>query len=651
MSHRLTTWWRALGVVLLSLAAVTWPSAARADTTPTVTLVHQQAIVTLAPDGLASFATTLALAPADATAHVDVTLFPVLITRGALEDVIAGRGVGTQPVASTGNVALRCLHDGQASFSVELESGRRPERARTCDGVRPRLRLGCAGARCDGVYPLRFVVDLDGTRSVTWSLLAVRTRGAIRPLQVALIDTLPPEALEHPTRSLAALDAVARLSHTPLTLSANYETLGSLDQDPTTGARWKTALNAALASPLHRAVDAPPGAADFAGLVDNGLTTQVAQQLDLSANLLRAMTGRYVDAPVLVSGPQSPASLLALAGDGVTDVVLPEKDLSAPPSNTLTWGAPFHVAGSLSTTALAVDGPLSRLVSDTSVSPGRRTVLTVATLAFLHYEEPNAPVSRSVVIEASLADTSRTLLDDLVAGLHDDPFSTLTSLTPLFESSLVGADGAPTTRTLAATRAPIWSTHNVASLLTLIGAVNSYAQGVKTGDEAVALRVAVARAETVGSPTRRQSAIDAATRRLDAQLAEFSIDSSAITLAGQGNALPITILSRAGYTVDAVVHLVTDGLSFPHGAAVPVTLSSPTESVTVPTANPRGSSLTLQVLLTTPNGQVVLARSAIQVRIAGASVVGYLLTAASLFVLGWWWWRTNRRRPKGRHAR
>ena len=472
----------------------------------------------------------------------------------------------------------------------------------------------------------------------------------MQPIQVALLDTLPPSALAHPARSLAALHAIAHLSAAPLTLSANYVTLGSIDL-ATTDTTWAAALNAALASPLHRAIDAPPGATDFAGLVDNGLTTQVAQQLDLSQNLLRTLTGRYVDGPVLLSGRQSPASLVALAGDGVSHVVVPEDDLATAPSTTLTWGEPFHPEGADSVTALATDGPLSRLDSDTAVSPGRRAVLTLATLAFLHYEAPNAPSPRSVVIAVPVSDTSRTLLDDLVGGLANDPFSQLTPLTPLFDSSLVGADAAPRVRALATARAPVWSVHNVDSLLTLIGAVNSFAQGVKSGGEAVALRVAVARAESVGSPARRQGAIDAVNAQLATQLAQFSIDSSAITLAGQGNSLPITIISRAGYTVDAVAHLVTDGVSFPKGNAVPVTLSSPTESITVPTAHARGSSLTLQVVLTTPNDQVVLARAAIQVRIAGASVVGYLLSAASLFVLGWWWWRTNRRRPKGRHAR
>jgi hypothetical protein len=71
----------------------------------------------------------------------------------------------------------------------------------------------------------------------------------------------------------------------------------------------------------------------------------------------------------------------------------------------------------------------------------------------------------------------------------------------------------------------------------------------------------------------------------------------------------------------------------------------------VPTSNHRGSDLTLQVVVTTPNGQLVLARTAIQVRITGTSVVGYLLTIASLLVLGYWWLRTYRRKSKGRHAR
>jgi hypothetical protein len=498
---------------------------------------------------------------------------------------------------------------------------------------------------------LRFVVKLNGTWLTKWSLLAVQTTSIAKPLDVGFIETLTPSALTHPKRSLDVLNTIGHFAASPLTLSANYEALAAMELSPTQSTSWRTALVKALASPLHRVVAAPPGAIDFAGLVANGLTTQVPQQLTLSENLLTSLTGRYVDGPVLLSGTQSPASLLALAGAGVSDVVLPEGDLTVPPSNTLTWGAPFHVEGAGNVSALSVDGPLSALVSDTSIEPGRRAALTLATLAFLHFEAPYARSSRTVVIEAPVVSTSKTFVSDLLTGLRHDPFSRLTTLTPSFNSSLIGTDNSPSVRTLAASTVSTWSAHNVSSLLTLIGAVNSYSQGVKSGHVATALRVAVARTEILATANQRQSAINAANDLLNAQLAQFSIDASAVTLAGQGTSLPVTVNSRAPYRVAAVIHLVTDGLSFPKGGAIPLTLSSPTQSVRVPTADPRGSSLTLQIVLTTPNDQVVLARSAVQVRITGTSVVGYLLTFASLFVLGLWWWRTNRRRPKGRHVK
>ena len=111
------------------------------------------------------------------------------------------------------------------------------------------------------------------------------------------------------------------------------------------------------------------------------------------------------------------------------------------------------------------------------------------------------------------------------------------------------------------------------------------------------------------------------------------------------------MLSTANYSVTAVVHLITDRLSFPKGDSEVVTLDSSTKSLRIPTSNHRGSDLTLQIVVTTPNDQVVLARAAIQVRIAGNSIVGYLLTFASLLVLAVWWVRTYRRTSRGRHAR
>jgi hypothetical protein len=651
MSHRFTTWWRALSVVLLSLATVTWPSAARADTTPRFVVVHQSAVASLSARGTASFATTLAVTPAAAGASAIVTIYPVISARSEIAPIVDGVGPGVRPLSTTGSFALSCLHDGNATFNVTLYTHSLPSPPRSCDGAAPRLRLYCSSLGCGGVYPIRYVVSVSGTKVTKWSLLAVQTTKVAKPLQVALLATLTSRALRHPKRSMNVLDTLAHYSSSPLTLSADYRVLADIQLSATKGPAWVSAIERALNSPLHRVIDAPPSGVDFAGLAANHLATQVAEQLTLSSGLLATMTGHYIDDPVLLSGAQSPQSLAALDRSGFNEVILPEDDLSEAPSSTLNWGAPFHVTGAGSLTALSVDAPLSQLTHDSAIEPGRRAAMVLATLAFLHYEAPYARAARTVVIESPINLTSDTFIADLMNDLAHDPFSQLAPLSPSFTSSLVGTNGAPTTRTLAVTTPSPWSSLNVSSLLRLIGAVNSYAQSVRTSNIATVLRVAVAKSEMVGSPTTRQIDIDAANHLLSEQLAQFSIDQSAITLAGSGTALPITIISHLHYTVDAVVHLVTDRLTFPKGSAVAVTMNSPTLSIRVPASSPRGSSLTLQVILTTPNDQVVLARTAVQVHIAGTSVVGYLLTFASLFVLGLWWWRTIRRRPKGHHAR
>ncbi|MGH9019962.1 MAG: hypothetical protein ACRDV0_02975, partial [Acidimicrobiales bacterium] len=382
-----------------------------------------------------------------------------------------------------------------------------------------------------------------------------------------------------------------------------------------------------------------------------GLRGQVASQLTLSSNLLRTLTGRYTDAPVVISGHPTSAGLAALGRAGARDAVIAETALATPPSTTLTWGAPFHVAGAPGVLALATDQGLDDLAANSSIAPGLRAVLTLDTLAFLHYEEPNAPAVRTEVLVVPAAQVDPTYVNDLLSGLTHDAFVTPESLTPSFNSTLVGSNGAAATQALGPATPSTWSSLNTFTLRRLAAMLTSYAAAIPHSPEADALRVALARAEVVGAPGPRQAGLERVSATLDAQLSLFSVDAGAITLTGPDTALPLTLYSHAGYAVNAVVHLVTDRMTFPGGADQPVSLDAPVKSLRVATAHHRGSSLILQVIVTTPNGRVTLARAAVPVRIAGASVVGYLLTGASLLVLALWWYRTHRSRSRGRHAR
>jgi len=652
MSHRFPTWWRALSVVLLSLATVTWPSAAQATPTARFSLVHQDSFAVLSTRGTSHFNFTLHLTHAVPDATVQLSLYPRLVTRSQIAPLVTGAGVTGRPAATTSTFALKCTTRHSLTFTVALYTRVLGRTTSPCAARGARLRLPCSGQTCDGVYPLRYSVTTSGVTTNEWSMIAVQASRVAQPLSVDWITTLDPTAWQRSRRAIAVMDALAKFGSVPLTLTADYRTLvRALADTSSTGTAWRASLDKVLTSPLHRASSAPPGDIDFAGLVANGLTTQVGTQLSLSSELLRSLDGRYVDNPVILSGTPSLSSLDALAGAGVSEVVLPETDLAQPPSATLNWGAPFHLQGAGPLLALSTDDPLNQLVTNSTIEPGRRAVLALTTLAFLHFEEPNAPSSRTVVISAPIAETPATFVADLFSGLRHNPFFHASNLVPSFNSSLVATNGAPNSRTVVASRPATWTARNVATLTTLIGQVNSFGQAVTSNVVQSLLHVAVARAEVTGSPDARQLAITNASDALNAQLGSFSVDAGAVTLAGPGTSLPITIISRADYTVTAVVHLVTDRLVFPKGRNLVVTLDSPTKSLRVATANHQGSSLTLQVVVTTPDSQVVLARAAIQVRIAGTSVVGYLLTIASLLVLALWWWRTYRRRSKGQHAR
>ena len=261
---------------------------------------------------------------------------------------------------------------------------------------------------------------------------------------------------------------------------------------------------------------------------------------------------------------------------------------------------------------------------------------------------------RTVVIAAPASALGPTFVTDLANGLDVDPLTTPSTLASSFNPSLVGSNGAPGTRTLQSpSGSSIWSSTNVSSLNRTIDLVSSYANAVTSSNVGNTLREDVLTSELVGSPDERQAAISATDQALVKEIDNFSIDQNSITLTGSTATIPVTIFSRAPYTVTAVIHLKAPGLTFPKGADQPVVLNSPTKSIEVPTSSRAGNNLTLQVLVTTPDGRLALANAAIQLRVAGSSIVGYLLTFASLIVLGLWWLRTISRRSKakGRHAR
>ena len=172
---------------------------------------------------------------------------------------------------------------------------------------------------CGGVYPIRYVVSVNGAVITKWSLLAVQATTVAKPLAVSLVTPLTMRALRHPGRSMNAPQRTrAFFDVLPLTLSTNYEVLAAIQMNAVRGPKWVSALERALANPSIASLTRHPSDVDFAGLAANHLRTpKSAEQMTLSSDLFAAMTGHYVDDPVLLSGAQSPQSLVGARSLGL----------------------------------------------------------------------------------------------------------------------------------------------------------------------------------------------------------------------------------------------------------------------------------------------------------------------------------------------
>jgi hypothetical protein len=635
MFHRFSTWWRALCVVLLSLAAVAWPTATQALATPSFSVIHQDSVASLSPNGAAHF--NIELSQTNTT--VSLKMYPRIFQRSQIAPLVTGVGTTQAPIAATN----LCSKGGTSTFNVELSTqANNVKTVGECSTKSARLHLACKAASCDGVYPISYSTARGKTE---WSLLAIRSTKVLHPLQFNWIESMNATSLVNPSQATKALSVFSKYPKVAVTLGADYQTF---TKAALVAPKFLASFKSATQSQDHSIISAPPGNIDFGGLVANGFTAQASNQLDFSKSLVHSLTGKSLESPVLLSTIPSVATLDALAGIGVSNVVFPETALSYAPSNSLHWGSPFHVQGASTLNAMSIDEPLSQIMSNTAIEPGRRAALALGVLGFLHFEAPGLTTNRSVVAMTTVSKTGAKFIDNFLSGLSHNPFVTASPLAPMFDSKAIGSNGSPSTRTMVNPPVSTWSARNVLTLNALINDITSFNQGVGSVTLSSQLSTDVAQSEISGTPSQRQDAIDAARNVLSAELGKFSVNPSTITLAGTGTSLPITLLSKANYTMTAVVHLVTNQLTFPKGANIVTSLDSSTKSLRVPVTNPRNGNLTLRVVVTTPDGHVVLARSAMQVRIAGTSIVGYVLSFGSLFVLALWWVRTSIKRRKER---
>ena len=154
-------------------------------------------------------------------------------------------------------------------------------------------------------------------------------------------------------------------------------------------------------------------------------------------------------------------------------------------------------------------------------------------------------------------------------------------------------------------------------------------------------------------PVQRTGALDVYTQHFDAELGLVSLaDLGTVTFTSRTAPIPVSVLSHAPYPVKVLVTVDSDKFTFPDGNTRALTLDRPTTAVRIQArSRTSGDRLPVGVTLTTPDGQLVIARTTLTVHSTSISLVGVALTCLAALVLLVWWGRTWRKsRRKGPRA-
>ena len=639
----------------MPLAGLVRPAAAAA---PGVTLVSQTTTVLPSADGTGRFSVAFTRPAGDGTATVSTRLYAPLTTRSGFVSAMSPSGPTSQ-IDETAPIALSCLPKAADArrLTVEVLTGSSPAPApRSCQGTSavPTWTLRCTpgGGRCSGVYPVVLEVRAGSSTTSITTFLTFAESPAVQPLRAAAILTLGPTATAEQVAEVAAGVRAAPGASAAVSLAPTAATrlaAGSVGQ------RSLAELAGAVTAPDHEVVRSPFTSIDPGALAVSGLTTQVPAQVTRGDRLLRRAGIRSAAAAgFIATSPVTSSTAGGLAAAGISRLVIPDSSLATPTSATLSWGEPFSPAGSPGIVALAADSILSA-----QMGPGSDPVLAaerlLADLALLHLERPSLSAPLGVVLLAPDGWTpNRAFITTLLRGLVGNPLVSSATLSSLFATLAAGSNGVPGTRALASPgpSAP-WPAAQVGSLAGGQARVAALA-GALTQGRHVVRRLSdgflLAESDRLGT-TGRTGALGAANGAVDAELGHLGIGGADITLTSLKGALPITLTKTADWSMAGVLSVHSDHLRFPRGRTRMVTLDHPTQAVRIPVVAETTGDLTVSVTLSTPSGNLLLARQRIVVRTTQTSAAAIVLTIGAALVLLVWWIRTSMRRPRRRSRR
>jgi hypothetical protein len=691
VSRRGARSWLVSALVALAAApaflATLAPAGATAATTgPALSLLDQSPYVMPAlPGGPARFHIEVGVGsgvPSDA--ELTVTVYSHLTSRSAFEATLSNPP--SDELQSLSATAVSSLSVG-ANGGRQLNLAVVPQSSSTAGVESPTIDLDCNSLTngCSGVYPI--VVALERPEAgvlAHFTTYLTYTQGNEDPLYFSWIvpfnapvhlnpksgplsdAVLPPSATDEiDLEQLAAL--LKGTPQVPVTIEASPQTLQQLDVTPPGRQAVSTLVALSADQSTHQFLPQPYVPIDLNSLSAAGVTEEIVAQMRGGAGA--EPLGLKTDPPLgengstwVATGGVGTALARGLQLVGANRVVVPDADLTMGTDvGHRTWSQPFELDLSKGQTVVAAasDGELSADFAADPSDPVLAANQLLADLSVIHLvEAPFPPDPRGVIaVPPQNWVPVPSFVSTLLKGLSGNPVVQATTLDGFFTHVPKGGNDSSVTRHLQASGAgPSLTSVQAAAVVRARNRASAFVEAVP--------RQAPVRAEMANlllasefdgfRGDRATNALSDFERQLAGQLSLVQVASRTITITAQNASIPITLTSAAPYSVRGRLLLASGKLEFPRGATRAVTINHQTNSTRVDVRARTSGDLPLQLTLTTPNGALVIASGTVTVRSTATSVVGIVLTALAVLVLGVWWartWRRSRLEKRGRPTR
>jgi hypothetical protein len=590
------------------------------------------------------------------------------------------RTTATVSAAPGGGIATTCatvLPEADATAPTTV-----PSDTVACPANSPTVTLGCTPDEgvCGDVYPVSVALYRQSdttalarfTTFLTYQEPGVSSSigqggplrvGLVMPISVRFSPALAAPAAGDLKQEEALTGTLASHRGVPFTVAANPATVTSMVADGKAGRRVRAQLQSLTAAPGDaQLITQPFVPIDVAALTGAGLTGEIGEQLLRGTSLLRAAglhpsAGTWVDTTSDFSSANAGDLAGGLQAAEADHLILNDADLAPGGLNDLTFAQTFTLplGHEAHITAAATDGQVDSLFTAHPSDPVLAANQIAASLEFIHFENADEPDTRGIVVEPPASwQPSSVLITTLLNELADNPALSPVTLNQFFDKVAQGGNKEPASRHLkpgAAPKEPVISATSARHLATARAHLTSFIAAVM-GHPAVLTQLSdlMLATENRGfDSSARAAALAVFTEHFGDELNLISLaNQGTITFTSRTAPIPVAVLSAAPFTVKVVLSLDSDKFSFPDGTNRTLTLDRPTTPVRIEAhSRTSGDRLPVAVTLTTPDGQLVIARAALTVHATSISLVGVALTVLAALVFLVWWartWRKGRRR-------